>query len=193
MLVDDQDTNHGKKINEIMKTLVPTILLWLITLGCLGQSDSAHRNVYFAVIEYQSGLVTKSILSDVSDSSVQLVDLTGKYIQSVSYKDIEKIRIRRKGSTGRGILIGAGTGALLGIIVGAVTYKPPEPSGWIPTYDPGPTATAAAVGVFGGLVGLITGAILGSIPAKAFKLNHDKLKFSESAPEIEKYCQAQSK
>jgi len=171
-----------------MKTFATIISLCLITLWCLGQTDSAHHKVYFAIIEHKSGLVVKSILSHVSDSSVYLVDKTGEHSDSVSYRDIEKIKIRRRGSVGTGITIGSISGAALGAIIGGVSYQKPDPSGYWITYDTGLGASIAGGIFLGGIGGLLTGAALGAIPQKVFKVHHDYYLFSVAVPQLKTYC-----
>ncbi len=74
----------------------------------------------------------------------------------VPYFDVVQLKIRRKGSVGKGLLIGAVAGCAAGILVGLATYQ--KSDGW----DLGPGVNAIAGAFFGTPVGLGVGAAIGS-------------------------------
>jgi hypothetical protein len=64
----------------------------------------------------------------------------------------------QRSQAGRGALIGLGTGAVLGFIIGIATYE--ECSGFC-VFDPGRAGTGAVLAGLGGLFGLGVGALIG--------------------------------
>jgi hypothetical protein len=177
--------NQSKKLRDVM------ILLWSISQISIAQSDAAHHKFYYAIINYTNGARVKSILYDVSDSALLIQGKPGTLIYQLSYYDIDKIKIRKKGSAGTGILVGTGSGILVGSIIGLASYKQPEPAsnGWGSiTYDPGPGGSAIAGGIFGAIGGLIIGGVIGSLPATTIKINHSYQNFSNAIPTIKNYC-----
>jgi hypothetical protein len=127
-------------------------------------------------------------LSVIDDSSVQLstkrvafsnLSLGNPYFKKYNYADIDKMKIRKHGSIGRGIVFGALIGVGVGAIVGLATYKKPAPSnGWFTSIDFGPGVSALGGAIFGILPGTIIGGIIGSKKRK-FIVNRNRGKFMD--------------
>ncbi|HXB43209.1 MAG TPA: hypothetical protein VNV85_04100, partial [Puia sp.] len=93
------------------------------------------------------------------------------------FKDLEKVRIAKKGIVGQSTLIGAVTGIVIGAILGFAQGDDPQ-SYWFRT-----TAgeKAFAGGVFFGAVGSLTGLIIGMVSHKTFVIhgkreNYEKMR-----------------
>ncbi len=127
-------------------------------------------------------------LSGINDSSVQLstkrvafsnLSLGNPSYKTYNYGDIEKMKIRKYGSLGRGIGYGALIGAGFGAIVGLVTYQKPAPgNGWFSSLDFGPGFNALGGAILGILPGLIIGGIIGSKTMK-FNIHGNKERFND--------------
>lgn len=169
-----------------------TSFFFLLAIGLLNffpafcQTEAATKTVYYAVIVRENGKDPKRILYDVTDSSLMLKDLMSKTIHSVSYRDISKVKIGRKGTTGIGIGIGAVAGTALGGIIGILVAPPQESEWFITDHD-----VAIASGLITGfVVGTVAGGIIGSqVHKEIIQVNHDFDTFSMSKREIKKYCQ----
>ena len=170
-----------------MKTKIGLLLAaaLLIFSFCFSQSDAKHKPVYYAIIVRQNGHDAKMILFDVTDSSVVLMNRKDSSMHSVSYRYIEKIKVRGKGTTGIAITIGSLTGFFIGFVVGSATA--PAPSiGWSSSVSSEWPAAGAAMGL--GL-GLIAGTIIGELAHKVIKVNHDAATFTKAANKLKIYCQ----
>ncbi len=75
--------------------------------------------------------------------------------------DIEQIKVRRKGSVGKGILIGAGAGFFIGGIIGLANI---QNFGLLSELPPGENALAA--GTFYSIPGMLIGGLAGSVSVK---------------------------
>lgn len=85
----------------------------------------------------------------------------------IPFRTIDQLAVRTgiKRKTGRGALIGLGSGAAIGGLIGAITYKECVPQGWLDClFVPESRATATGTGaLLGGVVGVLTGAIIGAM------------------------------
>jgi len=104
--------------------------------------------------------------------------ISGVYsVNAIDPRNIKKIKIRRKGKVGRGILIGAVTGIGVGAILG---YS--EKDQFFHTKE----SNAAAYGVTLGLLGVPIGASISS-GKKRFVINGDIEKYREHLKTLQKY------
>ena len=130
-------------------------------------NDSTY-NVHLADINDTSLIVTGAVIR--FRSSFMNVNASGMH-----YSELQSVVLRRKGSTGRGILFGALGGAVAGGIIGAVTYK--ECDGCFLDFGIGfSIATGSILGTLGG--GLV-GGILGALAKKIFIIGGNKEKFQQ--------------
>ena len=121
-------------------------------------------------------------LAEINDSVLLLSPTEVRYnpiysdsknTKSFNYIDISSIKIRRTGTTGRGILIGAVSGLVTGAIIGfADGDDPPDP---FFSYTAG--EKAIAVGAMGSVVGAVIGGIIGGVVKKKFTIHGKKKKF----------------
>lgn len=87
------------------------------------------KKVYVVRINNKLSNYSLGYLQAISDSSLTINSEPIRYGVSsdgrlISYNDIDRLTIHRKGSVGRGILFGALGGIVIGGIVGAITYTP---------------------------------------------------------------------
>jgi hypothetical protein len=84
----------------------------------------------------------------------------------IPYRTIDRLAVRSgvKRKTGRGALVGLGSGAAIGGLIGAITYKECVSQGWLDCmFAPESRASATGTGaLLGGLVGVLTGAVIGA-------------------------------
>ena len=133
-------------------------------------------------------MIAQGYLVQVNDSNVAVSIAPLPYgvstkssLEQYNYNDIKYVEYKRKGSIGRGILIGSLSGVLLGTIMGLVEgdTKPPENNnlGYTLAYSFGPVSTGEKVATYGlglGLIGGLTGALIGAISnavSKKFTIN----------------------
>ena len=97
-----------------------------------------------------------------------------RFDKSLSYQDINHVSINRKGSVGRGALVGGLGGLAAGGIAGAISYTPCYNC----ILNFGASLAILAGATIGLLIGGIAGVILGSRKHK-FAINGNKENFEE--------------
>lgn len=180
-----------------MKRLL-TLAVLLASLTTIGQSDSLqfkHKTLKLTLSRINSDSET-GYLTAIKDSSLEFTaravpfgiqSSKVKSLQQVGVPDISYVKISRKGSVGKGLLIGTLTGAFIGIAAGYISgddriYSIQEdPYGLRNLFQQTAKEKATALGVLGGLGGGITGAIIGAFAHKKFiiagkKENFDNMK-----------------
>ena len=122
-----------------------------------------------------NGIRSTGYLSGFSDSTINLTAAAtkpGTSTLNYNYSKIGDITIKRKGSVPKGILIGALTGALIGVAAGFIEGDDKE--GWIMFSA---ADKALIYGAAGGGIGAGAGAIAGAIVKKRFIIGGNKQKF----------------
>lgn len=116
-----------------MKTLfwVPIFVLFVFP-SVQGQNDSTEikKMYHIWIIPIEKGRVKQGILFEVKDSSLIISNswvkenyYKGNFnISEVNAKKIKKLKIRKTGALGTGLLIGGVSGAIVGIIIGALQH-----------------------------------------------------------------------
>ena len=97
----------------------------------------------------------------------------------VAYQNISQVTVKRKGSVGRGILIGGLSGMFLGGVIGYISYKPVNCEGAMFCWDFGPGTDAAAGASIGTLAGAAIGGIIGSLAKKTWTIGGKKNRFDD--------------
>jgi hypothetical protein len=120
--------------------------------------------------------------------TIRVVTTSGLHPLSFGAAEIKTIRIRRKGSVGRGIGIGAASGFMLGIFIGAASYSPPPPCSPNSTpfcldLDLGPAQNEAVGALIGTAAGTILGAVAGA-STKKFDVDGSVSQFQQFALEF---------
>ncbi|HVM88111.1 MAG TPA: hypothetical protein VMT76_07965 [Puia sp.] len=93
----------------------------------------------------------------------------------LDYSDIESLRLYRKGKIWRSTVIGAATGIIIGAVIGFAGGDDPQGSLFHTTAEEKALAGGTAVGLLGG----ITGLIIGLVSHKTFVLHGKKEKYNK--------------
>jgi hypothetical protein len=156
----------------------------LIAMSVPTYSQPTARKAYTAFIYTSNTHKVKGILYDVQDSTVILV-VNYTYV-NISYQSIVGIDIRKKGSPGRGVAIGAVTGGFTTLIV--VLLGTSSTDSYLSNIFSGPDWAIATA------MGTITGAIIGGIAGTALKkyifIGRDLARFQYQADLIRSYSVA---
>jgi len=143
-----------------MKNLVSLIIV-LICCISLSFSQKAEKKikVYKVWVTEMDGNKHEGFLYSADENGI---DITANFSStelstSVEVSDIKKIKIRRKGSVGRGVLILGGTGALFGGGIGFLAGDDPENQWFRADAEDKARAGAVVGGVLGSGLGLIAG------------------------------------
>ena len=138
-----------------------------------GTTSDLKKKIY--VININKGGLNPSFgyLQSINDTTLSLVSLPLRYGTTTDgkrlfYNTINNLRIHKKGQAGRGVLIGAVGGIVLGGIIGAMTYSKPEQGSF---FNFGVGLNIAAGSIVGFLLGLPLGILSGS---SVNKYNIDK-------------------
>jgi hypothetical protein len=111
---------------------------------------------------------------------MKLRDFETSGYHSIAIDQIDKIRLHRKGKLWRSALIGLGTGALVGALIGNLSYNDNAGGCWI-CFSKAESTTlgASGFGLTGALVGTFVGLPRIRIPingkASDFKANQNRL------------------
>jgi hypothetical protein len=113
-------------MKRILYFLLISFNLLLLSYPAQSQPDSSMNKKTFRVWvkSYNSSRLTEGILYDVKDSSIRIlltnpisIQKTKERLTTMDVKSIEVIRLRKKGSIGKGVLIGGLTGAAIGTLL----------------------------------------------------------------------------
>jgi hypothetical protein len=146
----------GGKMKKIMSLLVAFSLL-----GLTGNLLAGERRGAMLVVQKKDGTQVEGELIAVKQNSILLLGSSSGTDVSIDVPDIKTIKIIKKSRAlsglGIGILIGGGVGACLGFALGD---DPPH----IVSFTAGQKALVlgGALGVAGGLIGLIAGSSTGT-------------------------------
>ena len=177
-----------KNITPLLRPCILIFLLVQISPQVLAQDSSKRiRKMVFEAKVYNADnkLITENYLLQVNDSGILLgnnpdhfsfAPYSSNPVTLVNYKDIGLVKIRRKGSIGRGALIGAVTGIVVGALGGLISGDDDEEFNFPRNLIyPQQTAGQKAVsyGIMFGLLGGVTGFIVGALAKKTFTINRN--------------------
>jgi hypothetical protein len=159
------------------KSVLLLVLSGLPCISAIAQKAKSNPKVFIARIAMMDDTRAKGVLYLVSDTTIVLIPLgkkglDGKDSVVIRTRDVKHITTKRKAS-----------GAVAGLVVGALSYKE--------TCDYGPClddegASAAGGAILGGMTGMIVGGIIGSI-SRTFKINGKPLT-QEQRAKLEKFA-----
>ncbi len=179
------------------------ILLYAVSLLLMHFSNAQdsmrvkHRIYKATVTTESSNSAAKSYLASVSDSSIFISSngtsfkgygASNTNYSKIDYNNLAQVRLRRKGSTGRGALKGAIIGLSIGVIAGFISGDdPPCPNDPNDFWGIGrglcefgrTTASQKALlgGVAGAFGGGVVGVLVGAFAHKTFIIGGRKEKF----------------
>jgi len=169
------------------RSVLLLVLSALPYISAIAQKTKSIPKVFIARVTMIDSARAKGVLYLVSDTSLVLIPLRKKGLDGkdsvvIRTRDIKYITTKRKASVRRGIFIGLSTGAVAGLIVGAMSHGESCDNG--PCLDEG--ASAAGGAVLGAMTGIVVGGIIGSIP-RTFKINGQPLT-QEQRTKLEKFA-----
>ena len=177
-----------KNITSLLRHCIFIFILVQTGTHALAQDSSKRfRKMVFEAKVYNADnkMITEDYLLQVNDSSILLGNKPDHFSLSpyssnpvtlINYNDIGLIKIKRKGSVGRGALIGAVAGIVVGALAGLASGDDdPEINSPVDIFYPPMTAgqKALAAGAMCGLLGGVTGAIIGAVAKKTFTINRN--------------------
>jgi hypothetical protein len=149
---------------------------------------SVPKKTYVLSLTTTKGEKTSGFLYDLSDSSLQVITQRPRVLMQGSpgmvweypYQQIEKMRLRKKGSIGSGVVIGILGGAAIGALVGSFTTRTvPNYINWF-QIDGYSTQSNAGNGTsIGALAGGLAGALAGILIHRSFIIKGSKERFSK--------------
>jgi hypothetical protein len=186
-------------------TITGTILSLSDSLLILSTSQEPYRQVipfwniktmnavarakkrYIAKVRLMNGMRLTGLVIRIAKDSVTILNNRGAQPIRMGATEIESIKIRGKGSIGRRLGIGAGTGFILGGIIGYGSYTREYTCRGCGIFD---DIFQAEITVFsavaGGGAGLFVGAIIGAALEKDFIINGSQARFDLFANEFRK-------
>lgn len=161
MVEHNLNIDNSKSVGNLITKIKSDNMFWADTIEN-AKKDKKKRKRYKAQITLlDKSDIIKGYLYEVNDSSIVVSStselLTKEYAASmnnaIDIANISKIKLRRKGSIGKGYLIGTSVGIATGIILGA---SEGEGDGFTVF------AAAGTLGIVGSVIGTTVGIISGS-------------------------------
>lgn len=159
-----------------------------------------NKKSYVVVVTPTTGKSSKGILTGIDENRIEFTGSRSLAYAKITYapEHIQTVTVRRKGSVGRGILIGAAVGLFVGAIGGFAEGDDKEP-----VYDPygDPLGLgyivesmfymtaedkALAYGLTGGLTGAIIGGVVGAVAKKKFTIGGRKENYVDMQDQLMK-------
>ncbi|GAA4291827.1 hypothetical protein GCM10023163_07410 [Aestuariibaculum suncheonense] len=144
----------------------------MISISISAQEENKTQKLFLRVFDMDGKKIGKGHIHSINDSLIVLSK--AKKLKKIHPKEIGKIKTKRSG--GHNVLVGATSGALVGVVLGSVN-PPTDSSGGTFTWAGGSSGDELASGV---TVGVISGTIIGGISAL---FNNPKTFVIESNPE----------
>jgi len=173
-----------------MKLLVLFFAAFVMTVKSYGQENNKKQKFYNTWISFTNdSLKLKGILYELQDSSIIISNslLIKNYpdgdfeLTKIYIHEIEILKTRRTKNIGRGILIGAVSGIVIGGMIGLIDGDdPPSMFSW----SAGDKATF--FGVFLGGIGAVTGGTIGVVRVN-FKINGNIQSYKSQKKKMQKY------
>jgi hypothetical protein len=170
-----------------MKQITFLVALVLLAGNIYSQQERKPRRMTLKLTVMDSlQRVDYGYLAAMADSGIVMLkspvvfdqELSNSSSNLIPYQNISQVTIKRKGSVGRGILIGSLSGMFVGGVIGYISYKPVNCEGAILCFDFGPGTDAAAGASVGTLAGAAIGAIVGSLAKKTWTIGGKKNQFN---------------
>lgn len=140
-------------------TLLFFLFLIPFSYGLNAQNNSKIIQIHKIWVTTMDGSKTKGVLYSANEQSIKISknnSFNNSNLKVIDNKNIDIIKIRRKGRIGRGALIGAASGIGFGVVFGIAIEDNDDWGGLV----------ATASGLFFGLVGTGVGAGVGTIKKK---------------------------
>jgi len=169
-----------------MKQIYFFLLTILLVTSTYAQEQRKPKRMTLKLTLVDSILrVEHGYLAAMADSGLVMVKSPVVFDQQLStspsnlipYQNISVVTVRRKGSVGRGILIGGLSGLFLGGVIGYASYKPVNCEGAWFCMDFGPGYDAAAGASIGTLAGAAIGGIIGALARKTWIIGGTRNRF----------------
>ena len=164
-----------------MKRLTLFTCLTLAVIAAYSQKRPlSRRAILKAEVVDSSQRVQFGYLAAVADSGVVILNtqvvfdqsLANAQLNTINYKNLQEVTIRKKGSIGNGIVVGTIAGFAVGALIGVATYKPCDCY-----FDLGQQGQTITVGILGAIAGGVVGGIIGGKAKKTFIIGGDRNKF----------------
>ena len=165
----------------IVTILACLISLLMLATACKAQNIDSIRHIIFKTkITGTDGITTSGYLHSVSDTGLSIMRTENHaysaidrgYLTNLNPERINSVSIRRKNQIGRGLAIGALTGAALGIITGVVGSSGESEEGF--HFGAGAYALGGMIG--GAAIGGVLGVAF-SLSSKRYKVNGQESKY----------------
>ncbi len=173
-------------INDFSISLIVFLLIsFSNTPGFAQESKTEIKPKEYITWVYSGKEKTKGFLLDTQDSYLTISDLAyGKNNQIIRFEsaDLDRLKFRRKGNIGRGLIYGGVGGALIGIVIG-VASGDDNPNDFISFSA---QDKAVILGAFFAIPGTIIGGIIGSKKIK-IPIRNKEQNYARQRALIKKY------
>ncbi len=190
-----------KTLNILFSLLMMALSILAFTPDTIAQSQQKISKVYVATVYGSDKNKVQGILYSVDDSSIRLCidtaftknDPLSESLKMIiiSYQDIRKIKVFKKGALGAGLVIGALAGGIPGFMAGAVADAASRAVVTVISFGTVETEPHPEVAGFCALAGLTMGGVLGlavgSSSTKYFQIDHSLEKYNTEKEGLNEY------
>jgi hypothetical protein len=177
---------------HLIKIIGLFIFFQFLGVQSVNSQDQKLKTKYKTWLVTTPDIVTsKAHLYQLKDSSINfansLYPLNPGFSKEIEIRNIDVIKVRRKGRVFRGTLIGAVSGLVLGIVIGNAAVKTDECDDPCPSLGISEEAgKILVVGLVGTVVGGSIGAAIGSMKV-SIPINGKQSKYQEQKIKLQKY------
>ncbi len=138
------------------------------------ENSPKKTKVYQVWITHNGSQIVKGILYEVGDSSLFITESVNyPNPKEFHFSDVERLKVRREKSIGRGTVVGSAIGFASGTVVGAALLGSSSVESYVLLW-PIPVISGLAYGVLGAGIGALTGTIKDRFPMKGNFENFEK-------------------
>ncbi len=169
-----------------MKTLkLIALVVMILSMNFIYTQEKVQKvKIYKTWIILNDESKIHGILYQLKDSSILVTNIKTEESQEIDIKDIQKIKIRRKNSIGRGAVIGGVSGLVVGGIVGYMNGDDPD---GISLFKMSAEEKAVSTGVGFLPIGAGVGILVGTIKKK-FDINGNISNYNKNIQQLRKYA-----
>ena len=166
------------------KTITTLLAIFILFTGFAQKQDSSSRarkvRIYKSTVVETNGKLVEGYLSRVTTDSIYIQPFSTSLSQNyvLSPDQVQSMKFKRKGRVGRGALIGLGSGAIFGTVLGFASGDDNPDEYWIFAMTAEEKAAGGAI-VYG-VLGAAAGTLIGALTKKTFIIEGKREKFQSN-------------
>lgn len=171
-----------------MKTLkLAALMIMILNVNFIYPQEKIKKvKIYKTWVSLMDESEIHGILYQLKDSSILVTNMKMEESQEIDIKDIQKIKIRRKNSIGRGAIIGGASGLVVGGLIGYMNGDDEDSDNGLNFIAMSAEEKAVSSGILFMTLGAGTGILIGTIKKK-FDINGNISNYNKNIQQLRKY------